>query len=118
MTAPEIYDMVEALEIPESFVTSNRYVFTSIEAFCLLCTRFWSAGDMYQLSMQYDRSQSSISECVNKLVEFLDEEWEHLLGRDEGHLLRPFELAQHADAIHHWGAPLKSVAGFINCTIH
>jgi hypothetical protein len=38
MTAPEIYDMVEALEIPESFVTSNQYVFTGIEAFCPLCT--------------------------------------------------------------------------------
>src|SRR6202042_2783653 len=118
MTAPEIYDMVEALEIPESFVTSNQYVFTGIEAFCPLCTRFQSAGDMYQLSMQYDCSQTSISECVNELVEFLDEEWEHLLGCDEGHLLRPSELAQYADVIHHRGAPLKSVAGFIDCTIH
>jgi hypothetical protein len=73
---------------------------------------------MYQLSMQYDCSQTSISECVNELVEFLDEEWEHLLGCDEGHLLRPSELAQYADVIHHRGAPLKSVAGFIDCTIH
>ena len=117
MTASEIFEMVEALEIPQKFVTENHYAFSGVEAFCLLCARFRSAGDMYSLAMLYDRSQSSISECVNELVEMLDEEWEHLLGCDEEYLLHPSELARYADAIHIRGAPLKSVAGFIDCTI-
>ena len=55
---------------------------------------------MYSLAMMYDPLQSSISECVNELVEMLDDEWEHLLGCDEEFLLHPSELAHYADAIH------------------
>jgi hypothetical protein len=72
---------------------------------------------MYTLSMLYDRSQSAISECVNELVEYLDERWEHLLGCDEDHLLHPDNLAVYAAAIHNRGAPLASIFAFIDCTI-
>ncbi|EPQ55484.1 hypothetical protein GLOTRDRAFT_93696 [Gloeophyllum trabeum ATCC 11539] len=116
-TYDEILEMVDAFDIPEVFTTSGRYQFEGIEAFCLLCARFRSAGDMYGLSMQYDRSQSAISECINELVEFLDDRWEHLLGCDSEHLLKPSELARYAKAIEDRGAPTQSVFGFIDCTI-
>jgi hypothetical protein len=72
MSADEICEMAEALEIPERFTTTSRYSFTSIEALALLCACFQSAGDLYHLSMIYDRSQSSITECVNELVMYVD----------------------------------------------
>ncbi|GLB43896.1 putative DDE superfamily endonuclease [Lyophyllum shimeji] len=117
MPAPEIYDMVGALGIPLSKKTPTRYIFDRVEAFCLLLARYRSAGDMYTLSMLYDRSQSAISEIVNALVELIDSEWEHLLDCDSEHLLRPSELSRFAHAIHAHGAPIKSVFGFIDCTI-
>ena len=89
MTALELFELVDALQIPESFSTKVHYRFTGIEALCLLCARFCSAGDMYSLAMLYDHSQSAISECINELVEFLDECWEHLLKCDSEHLLHP-----------------------------
>ncbi len=113
----DIYEMVEGLEIPETFRTSHGYVFTGIEALCILCARFRSAGNMYDLTMQYDRSQSSISQCVNELVELLDEAWEHLLDYDHTHLLAPSKLLEYSDAIKHRGAPTEKVFGFIDCTI-
>jgi nuclease HARBI1 len=67
--------------------------------------------------MLYDQAQSAISEVVNELVEYLDEQWEHLLGCDSDHLLHPSQLLIYADAIHQQGAPTKSVFGFIDCTI-
>ncbi|KAF7972906.1 hypothetical protein HWV62_16632 [Athelia sp. TMB] len=117
LSAEEIFALAEALDIPEDFKTSNDYTFSRYEALCLLCARFRSAGDMYLLSMLYDRSQSSISQCINELVVYLDERWEHLLYCDEEHLLHPLRLADYAEAIHNRGSPLNHILGFIDCTI-
>jgi nuclease HARBI1 len=62
MSAMELFDMVRALDIPEKLVTPSRYAFSGIEGLALLCARFRSAGEMYTLSMLYDRSQSSMSD--------------------------------------------------------
>lgn len=72
---------------------------------------------MYALAMIYDRAQSAISECVNELVEFLDETWEHLLACDREHLLHPSKLKEYAAAIHARGSPLATIIAFIDCTI-
>ena len=117
MTTRELIEMVDALEIPPKLTTDSQYAFTSLEVFCLLCACFHSGGDMYSLSMLYDRTQSLISEVVNDLIIYLDEVWEHLLDCDQDHLLRPSELARYANAIHQRGAPIKTVFGFIDCTI-
>ncbi|KAJ7134493.1 hypothetical protein C8R44DRAFT_572002, partial [Mycena epipterygia] len=117
MTADELFELAEALDIPEEFKTSSRHSFSQIEALCLLCARFRSAGEMYTLSMLYDRAQSSISECINELVEYLDERWERLLGCDDEHLLHPQQLGRYAHAIRARGSPLTSIFGFIDCTI-
>ena len=71
MTARELIEMVDALEIPPKLITNSQYTFTGLEAFCLLCSRFHSVGDMYSLSMLYG------STCLT----------------DKDHLLRPSELA-------------------------
>jgi hypothetical protein len=113
----DLFKLAEALKIPETFETTNCYVFSQIEALRLLCARFCSAGEMYTLSMPYDCSQSSISECINELVEYLDNRWEHLLGCDNDHLLHPDNLKQYAHAICTHGAPIRSIFSFINCII-
>ena len=117
MTASELFEMVHSLGIPETFATDSRHRFTGIEGLCLLCARFRSAGDMYSLAMLYDRAQSAISECINELVEFLDNRWEHLLQCEDQHLLHPLRLSEYAQAIHERGAPLNSIFAFIDCTI-
>jgi hypothetical protein len=117
MTASELFEMVDSLGIPEAFATESRHWFTGIEGLCLLCAHFRSAGDMYSLAMLYDGAQSAISECINELVEFLDNRWEHLLQCEDQDLLYPLQLSEYAQAIHECGAPLNSIFAFINCTI-
>ena len=113
MSADDIFDMVEALDIPARIVTPTCSVFTGVEGFSLLCACFWTAGDMYILVMQYDWAQSAISEVINQLVYDLDKKWEHLLDCDQGHLLHPHNLICYADAIHNWGASTHFVFSFV-----
>ena len=117
MAAEEICDMAEALEIPAIFSTTSRYSFSAVEALALLCACFRSSGDLYQLSMIYNCSQSSITECINELVSYIDTKWSHLLDCDSEYLLHPSQLNCYASAIRNRGSPLTSIFGFIDCTI-
>lgn len=109
--------MVDALDLPALIKTPTGYSFDPVEALGLTLARFRTAGDQYELSMIYNRSQSAISEIVNWVVTWVDESWSHLLGFDHEHLLSPQNLAKYAAAIHRAGAPLDSIWGFIDCTI-
>lgn len=116
-TAEELIELTRVLDIADGIKTPSGYVFEGLEALCLLCGRFRTAGDMYDLTAKYDRSQSSISECINTLVDVLDNRWRHLLDFDTQGVLRPEALAEYATAIHNIGAPATTVWGFIDCTI-
>jgi hypothetical protein len=96
--------MVDALEIPEYIITANKSVFSGIEALCLTCAHFCTAGDQYELLMKHCHAQSAISEIVNWVATFIDTTWSHLLDFNYTH--QPSYKA---------GAP---VLGFIDCTIH
>ena len=113
----ELIEMTDALEIPDSIITPNWSVFSSIKALTLTCTCFSSAGDLYQLSKEYDWSHSAISEIVNWVSTYVDITWQHLLEFDHNHLLSPHNLQRYANAIHCAGALLKGVWGFIDYTI-
>ena len=64
MSADDIFDMIEALNIPARIVTLTCSVFSGVESFSLLCAHFWPVEDLYNLVMQYDWAQSAISEAV------------------------------------------------------
>jgi hypothetical protein len=89
MTADELSDLTTVLKILDPFKTRSGHVFSALEALCILCARFRTAGEMYALAMLYDRAQAAILEIVNDMVEFLDDDLEHLLGCDTEHLLYP-----------------------------
>ncbi|KAF8908266.1 hypothetical protein CPB85DRAFT_1205006, partial [Mucidula mucida] len=114
MSYPDIQEMVEGLCIPETIKTRKSYIFSGLKAFCILCACFRFVGNLFDLTIQYNRSISSLSEIINELVELLDDEWEHLLEYDHKHLLHPSQLLKYADAIHSHGAPIKHVFGFID----
>jgi hypothetical protein len=61
--------------------------------------------------------QSAISEIVNEMAGFIDQEWSHLLVWDGDGILSPSALCTYADALHTFGAPTRSVFRFLDCTI-
>ncbi|KAJ3777094.1 hypothetical protein FB446DRAFT_611863, partial [Lentinula raphanica] len=118
-SAPEIIELAEALDIPDPFKTQNRYSFSAVEALALLLARFRTGTDQFELTSRYNWSQSSLSELLNELIEYLDERWAHLLDCDseEGGILHPDKLVSYADAITASGAPLENCFAFLDCTI-
>jgi hypothetical protein len=113
----ELIQLVEVLEISPVFRTASHSIFEAIEALCLLCARFRTPADQFDLAMKYDHCQSAISEVINELVLYIDETWKHLLGFDMDYLLNPEHLAAYATAIHESGVPLETIWTFIDCTI-
>jgi hypothetical protein len=115
--ADELCDLAIILDIPDPFITHSRFRFTALEALCILLARFKSAGDQYDLQKDYCRAQSAISEVVNELCGYLNGRWSHLLGFDSEHLLSRRNLACYARAAYRRGAPVRTIWGFIDCTI-
>ena len=110
--------MIEALQLPGHIETPSRFTFDPVEALGLTLAPFRTPGDQLELSLLYHRSQSAISEIVNWVVTFVDNSWQQLLDFDHEHLLSPSNLEWYAKAIHSRGAPLDTIWGFIDCTIH
>jgi nuclease HARBI1 len=73
MTADELFEMVEALEIPPIIMVPTRSIFSAIKALCLTSACFRTAGDIYELSMKHLWAESAILEIVNWMVMFMDE---------------------------------------------
>jgi len=116
-SALEIIELVAVLKIPQPFLTSRRDSFDAIEALCLMLARFRSGGDIDELAALYDRCPAAISMIVNSTVEFIDIRWSWLLDFDTDGLLHPTRLREYAQAVYSAGAPLRTVWGFIDCTI-
>ncbi len=114
----EIIDLAAALRIPDPFIMASRSRFTQVEVLGLLLARLRFSGDMYELTIQYDRPQLAISEAINELVCFLDDCWKPLLScNPRNHVLSPQRLAQYVKLIHEAGAPLPTIWSFIDCTV-
>ena len=113
----ELRELAKALQLPRYIRTRSRYKFSRIEALALTCARFRTAGDQHELSLLYDRTQSAISEITNWVAMHCDDKWSHLLDFDHTHLLSPHNLERYAEAVYRRGAPLRSIWGFIDCTI-
>ncbi|KAJ3964749.1 hypothetical protein EV361DRAFT_768765, partial [Lentinula raphanica] len=116
-SAFEIFDLALALDIPDPFKTRRRHSFTAIEALSLLLARYRSGSDQYDLATKYNRCQSSLSDILNELIEYLDDRWIDLLNCDREGVFHPDNLARYADAISRHGAPLRNCIGFLDCTI-
>ncbi|OAX30761.1 hypothetical protein K503DRAFT_174971 [Rhizopogon vinicolor AM-OR11-026] len=119
MTAPELFELVRALCLPDEIRTEGRHKFAAIEALCLTCARLRSAGVLYELVSRFDRSAAAVSEIVTWVLIFVNGRWGHLLDFDHEHLLSPPNLEKYEHAVHESGpgAPLTGVWGFIDCTI-
>lgn len=113
-----IFALVEVLEIPDPFRTSNKCVFRYVEALCLLCARFRVGADIGDLVMKYNRSSCAISGMINDLVVFLDDRWHHLLEFDIAYTLHPAQLHSYAQAVYESSCPVHTIIGFLDDTIH
>jgi hypothetical protein len=88
-----------------------------LEALGLLCARLCSPEDQFSLSTKYARPQSAISEITNETAAYINTTWGHILDWDVHGLVSPDALCTYATALHAFGTPMRSVVGFLDCTI-
>jgi hypothetical protein len=116
--AKEIARIVQALQIPSVFRTWGGSAYTAIEAFSMLCARFASTLDLFELSTQYEHGETRISKVVNDLCQWLHNRWgSWLLDFDHHGAMSSDTLSACADAIHRFGAPVWTVFGSVDATI-
>jgi hypothetical protein len=115
-TCKELLQVSNALRLPPFFITQNRYLVPSLEAVALLCAQLKHTGDLWDLVEKYDRSQSALSEIINETAIKIDDCWGFLLDFDPV-LLSHERRDKWAKAIHRRGSPIRTIWGFINCTI-
>ncbi|KAF9440843.1 hypothetical protein P691DRAFT_646338, partial [Macrolepiota fuliginosa MF-IS2] len=101
------------------FLTYSGYCFTGIEALGLLLAQYRSPGNLKDLAIMYNQSESAISQVVGDLSQWINWCWSFLLDFDaDTGILTSENINLYADVISRAGAPLDSVWGFLNCTIH
>lgn len=113
MTATKLISLFKALDLPETIQNKNCYIFPHLIVFCLVCTRFFTAGDMYKLTLKYNHSQSSIFKSAYYTIIFLEKHWRPLFKFNHTHLLSKENLILYARCIHAASTPLSTVWKFL-----
>ncbi|KAF8573009.1 hypothetical protein K439DRAFT_1376765 [Ramaria rubella] len=116
-TSQELQDIADVLDLPNPLIMKRGYHASALESFALLCAHLCSPDTQWALVSKYDRPQSAVSEIINETTCFINNHLGHLLDWDGSGLLHPNRLHEYADALHAFGAPCKTIFGFINCTI-
>lgn len=115
-TKPQIEELANLLEIPNPYITSSRHSMSSIEALCILLRRLAYPNRLSDISRIFGRSTAALSVIVNEMIDFIYDNWKHLLTWDR-HRLTQEKLQHFADSVFNKNAPLTSVIGFIDGTV-
>ena len=113
----DIYQLVEALRIPEEIRCSNRQSFNAVEALCILLKRLSYPCRLSDLIPTFGRSVPELSNIVSYMVNFVHNTHGHLLSTLQQEWLSPRCLQEFSDVIHDKGSPLNNCWGFIDGTV-
>ncbi|KAF8592318.1 hypothetical protein K439DRAFT_1643775 [Ramaria rubella] len=110
--------LTEVLDLPDPLIMAHRYRASALECIALLCAWLRSPEDQWGLATKYACPQSAISEITNETARYINDHWSHFLDWDNTGVVHPSRLHAYATALAEFGAPMTTVFGFINCTIH
>ena len=112
----DIYLMDEVLGVPNVIRCYNGVVFYGIEALCILLKRFAYPCRYGDMVPRFGRAVPQLSMMSNQMMDFIFDEFCHLLTDLQQPWLSSNYLRHFADAIHEKGAALDNCWGFINGT--
>ena len=104
--------------MPEQLRTYNRVVVDKIEALCIFLKRFAYPSCRYSDIMScFGRPVPQLSMISNMVMDFIYENFRHLLQNFNQPWLSPQNLKTYADTIHDKGAAIQNCWGFIDGTV-
>ena len=113
----DIYKLADALQLPDEFVTYNGLIVESISALCIYLKRFSYPCRYGDMVFHFARPVPEICIITNHMIDWIYNQWHHLLTTYNHNLLSPANLMLYADAVHQSGAALNNCWGFIDATV-
>jgi hypothetical protein len=115
-TMDEIHIMAEHLQLPEFIVTENRYKVDRIEALCITLYRLsWPVRSCELEKLFPDRSSSALSAIFLHMVQWIHDNWKHLLLFDHVRLTPEF-MERCVQAVDAKGTHQRNCWSFIDRT--
>ena len=106
-----------ALAIPDTMKFSERTVSSGLEALCVVLRRLAYPNRLCDLEQLFGRPKCSISVICNETIDYLHENWCHLLTEMNQKFLDQAHLQSYSDAVMACGAPLENCFGFVDGTV-
>ena len=113
----DVYNLLEALQIPETFRCSNGLKLDGIEATCILLRRFSYPARFGDLVPRFGRPAPQLSMIISDVCNHLFTDHHHRLQDFRQPWLSPRNLQQFSEVIHAAGAPLQNCFGFVDGTV-
>ena len=112
-----IYQLQEALEIPEEFVCYNNVTIDGLEALCIILKRYAYPCRYYDLVPIFARPVPQLCIITNQVTNFIFDRWANLLRTLNQNWLRPAKLEEFANAVYNKCNAVNNCWGFVNETV-
>jgi hypothetical protein len=113
----EIYDIKDALRLPDSLDLDNGSRFSTLEGLCLVLRRLAYPCRLVDLMYMFGRSEGMLSRIISTTLKWIYNRWAQRLFSWDHARLTPEKLEEFATAIVEAGSPLLDVVGFIDGTV-
>ena len=113
----DVYLLGEVLQIPDLIKCPNGIIVNGIEALSVLLKRFSYPCRYADMIPRFGRPVAQLSMITNQMMDFIFNEYSHLLADLRQPWLSTHNLSNFAAAIHERGAPLENCWGFIDGTV-
>ena len=113
----DIYNLADALQVPERITTYNRSSFDGIESLCVFLKRFAYPSRYLDLIPRFGRPVPELCMMSNYIQDHIYDNYMHLLNSFNQAWLAPDQLELFANKIHQKGAPLDFCWGFVDGTV-
>lgn len=113
----DILRLVEALRIPNEFITDSQHKVSGQEGLCILLRRLSYPNRLIDLEPFFGRSMTALSKIIDFMIGHIYENFGHLLSNLQNlPWLNLQRFRMYANAVHDKGSPINNCWAFIDGT--
>lgn len=113
----DLQDLLQALDIPDKIVCSQRTICSGIEGLCILLKRLAYPCRYTDLVPRFGRNPTELCLIFNEVLDLIFDMHGHRLHDWNQPILNQQKLEEYADAVYQRGAPLNNCFGFVDGTL-
>ena len=113
----DIYTLFDVLNIPDELKCYNGYKCCGLEGLCIYLKRFAYPCRHFDTMPRFGLPVPQLSKISNLVMNFVYNNWGHLLRRFNQDWLSPLNLENYSQVIHDKCAPLNNCWAFVDGTV-